>query len=161
MASSSAEIKQVFISYSSPAEEELKEKLVKDLKEESIEVSTSVTVCPLAFESQKAWCERKCKNSAALLILISGDYQEDDACIVDGDAATAVKCPVFFAKEKNFVENEWMRKLRGDSMIFDLSDQKYKNSVKLLISTLKQVLGKQGKYSTCFVSYENSCCGRS
>ena len=144
MASGSATSNKVFISYSSPAEDEFLEMLVKDLNGSQIEVATR-EMLPLApRENHKQWSQRKCKSVAAVLVVMSSDLQEDDECKADAEAATELKSSVFFAKAKPFNENEWMKKVKADYVAFDLTPIKYKANVKLLIASLKQVFATQG-----------------
>ena len=143
MASAPGE-KRVLLSYS-PEDEEIKETIAKDLTGEKIEVATSDTIPVASKESNRKWSERKCKSVVAVLVVMTSDYQEDEECIADAEAATFLKSEIFFAKAKNFEENEWMKNIRGDSKVFDLtSTSKYKNNMKRLIASLKQILCKQG-----------------
>ena len=142
--SPSSERNQVYISYSSPAEEEMKEMIVHELNGEHIEVATSELLPPAPREKPKQWAERKCASAAAVLILMSDDYQEDDECKAEAEAATILNRPVFFAKAKIFNENEWMSKIKGDVIVFDLTGGKYKKEAKKLIGSLKQVMKTEG-----------------
>ena len=141
-------MKQVYISYSME-DEEFKEKLVKHLKAERIEVATSDTIPAVGRQTQKQWSERKCKSAAAVLILMSRYYQQEEECIEDAEAATKLQCPILFAKVKMFKENEWMKKIRGDSKLFDLSNpDKYKYYMKRLINSLKQMQSNLANVTT-------------
>ena len=143
-ARASSEQKQILLSYS-VEDEEFKEKLVKDLQAENIEVATSDTIPANPMESLQRWSERKCKSTAAVLIIMSKEYQTDPECVEAANAATRLATPRFFSKEKNFDENEWMKQLRGDSIIYDLSTpNKYKNNLKRLINSLNKLLSMQG-----------------
>ena len=144
MASGTSEKKQVYLSYSSPAEDEFKDQLVKDLKEEKIETATSETIPAEPRETQKQWSQRKCKAAVAILIVMSNDYQEDEECMADAEASTILQSPMFFVKAKAFNENDWTKKLKGESLSFDLTEKKYKKNLKRLIGSLKEVVAKQG-----------------
>ena len=143
MATASSWKKPVFISFSEDGEE-VKEMLENDLKAENIEIATSKTIPYAAGESDQQWAERKCKTVAAVLVVMSNDYQEDEECRADAEAAI-LNSKIYFAKAKTFEENEWMKKTKGISKVFDLSTaDKYKKNVPKLIDSLRQVLGNQG-----------------
>ena len=144
--SESSEKNQVYLSYSTPAEEPFKDQLVKDLKEEKIECATSESIPLLPSEAQKQWSQRKCKSAAAVLIVMSDDYQQDEECKADAEAAKILQSPMFFLKAKVFNENEWLKNIRGECASFDLTEKKYKNNVKRLIASLKQLMVTPGKF---------------
>ena len=152
MASGTSEKKQVYLSYSSPAEDEFKDQLVKDLKGEQIEIATSETIPLGPREGQKQWAQRKCKSCHAVLIALSSEYQEDEECMADALAATSLQSSMFFLKAKAFSENDWSKNIRGECSVIDLTEKKYKNNLRKLIASLKQVLGTLGKYqqNLCF-----------
>ena len=142
---------KVYLSYNSPAEDEFKDILVKDLKEEMIECAISETIPLASRETQKQWSQRKCKCVAAVLILMSNDYQEDEACKADAEAATELKTPIFFLKVKPVNENAWMKCIKGDCLALDLTALKYKSNLKNLIASLKQLGATQGIYDLIFI----------
>ena len=143
MASASAGKRPVFISFSEDGEE-VKEMLENDLKAENIEIATSKTIPYSAGESDQQWAQRKCKNVAAVLVIMSNDYQEDEECRADAEAAI-LNSKIYFAKAKTFEENEWTKKIKGTTKVFDLSNtDKYLRNSPKLIDSLKQVLSNQG-----------------
>lgn len=146
MASGSSEKNQVYLSYSTPAEEEFKDQLVKDLNSQQIECATSETIPLGPRETQKQWSQRKCKSAAAVLIVMSNDYQGDDECMMDAEAAMILQSPMFFLKAKVFNENEWLKNIKGECATFDLTEKKYKNNLRRLIASLKQVIVTTGNF---------------
>ena len=134
-ASGSSEEKGVYIS-SSAEDEEFVKKLVADLEAAHITIREPVEYDP--SETLKQWLERKCISARVFLVIMSGEYQDDEECKEEADTAKGLMRKMIFAKAKTFPENEWMKILIKDMRIFDLSSEaKYKKNLTSLIGSVK------------------------
>ena len=143
MATASVGKRTVLIGFNEEVKE-VKEMLEKDMKAANIEIATSKKFPFAADESSQQWTERKCKYLAAVLVIMSHDWQEDDECSTDAEGAI-LSTKIYFANAKIFEENELTEKITGMSLIFDLSNaEKYLRNSRRLIDSLKQILGNPG-----------------
>ena len=136
--------KRLFISYSSPSQDEFEQKLEKDLEGANFDVVTNVTMPARLRETIEEWSQRVYNSVDVVLVLMSDDYQKDRECKQEADAASKMMAKTgnpqmaFILADEKMNENDWLKTVKGKSRDIDLSSGKYNRNVKALMNILSQ-----------------------
>ena len=136
--------KRVFVSYSSPEQDADARKLETNLGKAKFDVWSDYTT-PAGFEQDEDnWREEAIGGADSVLVIMSNSYQAKDRCKLEADLASNLKAKygkpaIGFLKVENFVENEWLKSVKGKARTIDLTGRNYDKNLNILTNIVKRL----------------------
>ena len=136
--------KRVFVSYSSPEQEEDARKLEKNLEKEKFDVWSDYKTPPGLDQTEEEWRKEAIGGADAILVLMSNAYQSNENCKLEAEMAKEYKKNTgkpnfgFIKVEQSLKEGDWLVSLKGTAKTFDATGSNYDRNIAVLINSLKR-----------------------